>query len=490
MTNIEAKFLDATRWRGLLFTGEWTRGQGPVITVTDKAAGTVLGELGSATPKDVEHAVSIASKAQSLWAARTVEEKQAVFRRAMNLLEKASSEMGEWIARESGGTRAKAEVELRRAHTILSEAYAMPAEACGMVLPTTTGRLSLARRLPHGLVGVIAPFNYPLVLALRAVAPALAVGNAVLLKPDPQTAVSGGVLIARLFEEAGLPPGLLQLLPGDSAVGEAICVHPSIPMIAFTGSTRAGRRVGELAGRHLKRVSLELGGKNSLIVRADADLKLAATNAAFASWMHQGQICMAAGRILVHRTVADELTQRLVEKAQLLKVGDPMTDGVDLGPLINARQVEHVQSVVDDSVSAGARLLAGGSHTGLFFLPTVLGSVSKGMRAYEEEIFGPVACVTPFDDDEQAVEMANDSDYGLSVGILSRDVRAALAMGNELRTGLLQINDQTIVSGGQIPFGGRGCSGNGSRIGGPANWEEFTQWQWVAINGQAPSYPF
>jgi benzaldehyde dehydrogenase (NAD) len=212
------------------------------------------------------------------------------------------------------------------------------------------------------VVGVIAPFNVPLVLGIRAVSPALATGNAVVLKPAIETAVSGGVLIARLMELAGLPAGLLHVLPGGVDTGEAICTDENIAMVAFTGSTRAGRRVGELCGRNLKRVSLELGGKNSMIVLDDANLDLAASNAAFGSWLHQGQVCMATGRILATRKVAGALLDRLTEKADLLPVGDPATGRVALGPLIGDRQVKAVHAIVCDSVKSGANLRAGGTH--------------------------------------------------------------------------------------------------------------------------------
>ncbi|MEX0732124.1 MAG: benzaldehyde dehydrogenase [Aquisalimonadaceae bacterium] len=482
--------LDPATWRGKIHVDGWVNGGGADITATDKATGKALGTLGGASPGDVENAAGIARKAQQAWVGLPLEERAAVFRRAVGLLERHHEELAEWIMRETGGIRPKAEMELKRTAGILHESAAMLLDYPGVVLPTDPGRISYARRMPHGVVGVIAPFNVPLVLAIRAVAPALATGNAVLLKPDPQTAVAGGVLIARLFEEAGLPSGLLHLLPGGADVGEALCTDPNIAMIAFTGSTATGRRIGELAGRHLKKVSLELGGNNALIVLDDADLDLAASNAAFGAWNHQGQICMTTGRILAHAGIADALVERLVEKAGKLPVGDPMSGKVALGPLINARQLAHVDGLVRDSVAAGARLAAGGGYEHLFFQPTVLDGVSPGVRAFDEEIFGPVASVTRFETDDEAVALANRGDYGLSAGIISRNVARALDLGGRLNVGLLQVNDQTIVSGPQIPFGGRGASGNGGRIGGPANWEEFTQWQWVTIRGTPPAYPF
>ena len=418
------------------------------------------------------------------------EDRAAIFRRAARFVEEHADELATWIMRETGGIRPKADVELHMASGILHASASMLTEPQGLVLPSNPGRTSFGRRVPHGVVGVIAPFNFPLILAIRAVSPALATGNAVVLKPDPQTAVAGGVLIARVFEEAGLPSKLLHVLPGDADVGEALCTNPNIAMVAFTGATATGRRVGELCGRYLKKVLLELGGKNSLVVLEDADLDLAASATAFGAWLHQGQICMATGRILAHESIADPLVEQLVGKATHLPVGDPMTGTVALGPLISTRQVERVDAIVKDSVVAGAVLGAGGTSDGLFYKPTVLTGVKPGMRAFDEEIFGPVAVVTTFVTDDEAVALANETEYGLSAAVISKSVSRALAVGNRLHTGILHINDHTVADEPHIPFGGRGASGNGGRIGGPANWEEFTQWQWVTIKDQPPPYPF
>jgi benzaldehyde dehydrogenase (NAD) len=260
-------------------------------------------------------------------------------------------------------------------------------------------------------------------------------------------------------------------------------------MIQFTGSTAAGRKVGELAGRHLKKVSLELGGKNALIVLDDADLDSAVSNAAWGAYLHSGQICMSAGRILVQRKIATAFIERLAQRARELPVGDPATGQVALGPLINRSQLEHTHRIVAASLGQGAVLEAGGTHSGLFYQPTVLSGVKPGMAAYDEEIFGPVAPITVFEDEDDAVRLANQGEYGLSAGVLGSMARAMQVAGR-LSTGLLHINDQTVADEVVNPFGGRGASGNGTSIGGPANWEEFTQWQWLTVAGRAPTYPF
>lgn len=482
------RLLDNDVWHGRLFTGAWRDGT-TAADVLEPATGKRLARIGMADAGLVAASSKAAFDVQQAWAALPYDERAAVLRRAARLAEEAFDEIAGWIVRESGSTRAKAGFETQVTVKALHEASALPSRSAGEVLPSVPGRLSLARRRPLGVVGVIAPFNFPLYLAMRAVAPALALGNAVVLKPDPRTSVCGGFAIARLFELAGLPAGVLHVLPGDGAAGAALTSDPHVAMIQFTGSTGAGRKVGEAAGRHLKKVSLELGGKNSLIVLDDADLDLAIANTAWGAYLHQGQICMAAGRVLVQRGIYDRFVEKLVAKASSLTVGDPAADNVALGPIIDVAQRDHVVRVLAAAQEAGARVETGGSFKDLFFEPTVLSGVSAQNPAFNEEIFGPVAVVVPFDSDDEAVQLANDTEYGLSMAIVTSNVGRALLMGERLRTGLLHINDQTVNDEVINPFGGVGASGNGTSIGGPANWEEFTQWQWLTVKGEAPRYP-
>jgi benzaldehyde dehydrogenase (NAD) len=344
--------------------------------------------------------------------------------------------------------------------------------------------------VPLGVIGVISPFNFPLILSVRSVAPALAAGNSVVLKPDAQTPVTGGFILALAFESAGLPRGLLHVVPGHAEAGEALCVDPNVQMIAFTGSTATGRRVGELAGKHLKKIALELGGKNSLIILEDADLDLAAKNVAWGAYLHQGQICMATGRVLVHEKIARALTQRLVEKAKYLPVGDPARGNVALGPLINERQRDRVHAIVSQAVSDGATLEAGGTYDGLFYAPTVLSGIKPNMRAFREEIFGPVANIVTFSTDDEAVALANDTEYGLSAAVISNSIGRAMAIAERLRAGLVHVNDQTVNDEVTNPFGGTGASGNHTSMGGPADIGEYTQWRWMTVKDAAPPYPF
>ncbi|WP_419795162.1 benzaldehyde dehydrogenase [Pseudomonas palleroniana] len=473
-----------------LFNGDWEPASGAVIPVIEPATGEPLMDCAMASPADIAVASRSAALAQPAWAALGPRERAEVFRKAAEVARQSFAELALYVARETGAALFKGEHEVREAIVLLHQAAGLLSQPHGVVLPSAAGRLSYARRQPHGVVGVISPFNFPLVLSLRSVAPALAAGNAVVLKPDPQTPVSGGFLIARLFEEAGLPKGLLHVLPGAAAAGEALCRDPNVRMIAFTGSTAAGRKVAEVAGRHLKKVALELGGKNPLIILEDADLDLAASNAAWGAWLHQGQICMATGLVLVHESIAASLTRKLVDKARALTVGNAARGEAALGPLINLRQLQRVREIVNDSLQAGAKLEAGGDYDQLFYQPTVLSGVRPGMRAFEDEIFGPVATVVSFATDEEAIELANRTEYGLSAAILSPSVGRAMAIGERLDCGLLHINDQTVADECINPFGGRGASGNGGSVGGPADWDEYSQWQWVTVKNTPPAYPF
>jgi benzaldehyde dehydrogenase (NAD) len=477
-------------WKGKVFSGRWRMPKGGTREVIEPATGKVLTEVGIADAEDVREAARTARAAQAEWAATSADQRAAVLRRAAQLLEAHGEALRPWIMRETGGIAPKADKEIHFATEILIEAAAIATQPPGVMLPSGPRRMSFARRVPHGVVGVISPFNFPLILSTRAVAPALALGNAVVLKPDPQTPVTGGFILARLFEAAGLPPGLLHVLPGGAATGEALIADPDIAMISFTGSSATGRKVGELASRHLKKVTLELGGKNSTIVLEDADLDVAASCVAWGAYLHQGQICMATGTVLAHRAIARDLTERLVEKAKRLPVGDPLSGKVALGPLISARQLERVDGIVKDAVAKGAVLRAGGTYENLFYKPTVLEDVKPGMRVVQEEVFGPVVAVMPFDSDEEAVALANSTEYGLSAGVITQSLERALAFTAKLRTGIIHINDQTVADEPWVPFGGTGASGNGGRHGGVANWEEFTQWQWVTIQDRASAYPF
>jgi benzaldehyde dehydrogenase (NAD) len=483
--------LESKTWTGRIFLDGWQAGGGGEQPVIEPATGGQLGKVGVATPADVRKAAERAAAAQRAWAAESYETRAGVLRRAGDLWARHAEEIHGWIIREGGAIPPFGPRQTHFAEAACHSAAGLATLPFGELLRTNEPHLSFARRVPVGVVGVIAPFNAPLILSIRAVAPALALGNAVLLKPDPRTAVSGGVVLARIFEEAGLPAGLFAVLPGGAEVGEALVKDPGVQMVSFTGSTRAGRVVARLAAETSKRVHLELGGKSALIVLDDADLERAVSAGAFGSFLHQGQVCMASGRHLVQRKIFDAYVSSLAEHANRLPVGNPATEQVALGPIIDAKQRDRVHAIVTSSVDAGARLAAGGKYEGLFYRPTVLADVPTKAPAFRDEIFGPVAPVVPFDTLDQAVELARDTEYGLSLGILTRDPMKGLALADRIPSGVVHINDQTVSDEIVNPFGGVKASGGGARLGGPiANFEAFTEVQWITLRTEVPQYPF
>ncbi|KAA9150890.1 aldehyde dehydrogenase family protein [Amycolatopsis acidicola] len=484
-------FLDEEKWTSRVFTGDWTRAAGGDAPVVEPATGQELGRTGLASPADVNASATRAAEAQSAWAATPFQERAAILRRAGELWQEHAEELKGWLIREAGSIPGKADFELHVAAQECFEASALPSHSVGELLPSEAPRLSMVRRVPAGVVGVISPFNAPLILAIRSVAPALALGNSVVLKPDPRTAVCGGVALARIFEEAGLPAGVLHVLPGGADTGAAMVEDPHVRVISFTGSTAAGRAVGELAGRHLKRAHLELGGNSALVVLEDADLDAAMSAAAWGSFFHQGQICMTTGRHLVHSSRYDEYVERLAAKAEHLPVGNPATDEVALGPIIDAAQRDKIHGLVTGSVEAGAKLAAGGTYEDLFYKATVLAGAGPSVPAYDQEVFGPVAPVAKFSTVDEAVRLASDSEYGLSLGIITADVNQGLALADRIPTGIAHINDQTVNDEALAPFGGVAASGTGSRFGGAAaNIEAFTETRWVTARGDVAGYPF
>jgi benzaldehyde dehydrogenase (NAD) len=478
-------------WSGRIYSDGWQQAHGGKQDVRSAATGEVLASSGSADRQDVDNAVRSAHAAQAAWANMPFDRRAAVIRQAATLLEQRAAEFNHWNVRECGSIGPKAQWEHHATVEQLWMAAALPMQANGLQFPSSLpGRENTWRRVPVGVVGVISPWNFPLLLGMRSVAPALALGNAVVYKPDSQAAITGGLLLAQLFEDAGLPPGVLHVIPGGAEAGDALVRHPMTDMVSFTGSTAVGRSIAEICGRALKKVVLELGGNNAMIVLSDADLDGASSCAAWGAFLHQGQICMQAGRHLVHRSVAEAYAEKLRVRAEALVVGDPAQGSVHLGPLINDRQTAKVHDIVQSSIQAGARALTGASHEGRFYRPTVLADVTSDMPAFQQEIFGPVAPITVFDTDEEAVELANASEYGLAAAIHSLDLARATALAARLKTGMVHINDQPVNNEFQVPFGGMGSSSWGGRFGGPANLETFTTTQWVSTLARPLGYPF
>ena len=482
--------LDEQEWTGKIFSDGWVDAP-ETIETTEPATGDVLGTAGVANAASVASAAKSAARAQREWAALPMTARVAVLRKAAELLDRHRAEITTWMVRESGCIPGKADVEINASMGQLDQAASLISHPLGHVLPSLTpGRTSTARRVPIGVVGVITPWNFPIVLAMRSLGPALALGNSVVLKSDPNTPVTGGVIIARLFEEAGLPEGVLHVIGGGADVGQALVEDPNVRMISFTGSTKTGRLVGEAAGRGLKRTVLELGGNSPLIVLEDADIVAASSAGAWGSFLHQGQICLAVSRHLVHESIAERYLEALAERAGHLPVGNPATSEVALGPIINAKQIERVQRIVDESVGAGATAMVGGAADGPFYPATVLRDVTPQMAAFKEEIFGPVAPVTTFSSDAEAIELANSTEYGLAAAVQSGSQSRAADVAEGLHAGMVHINDQTVNEEPPAPFGGFKSSSNGGHFGGVSQLELWTEWQWLTSREKAEPFPF
>jgi len=478
-------------WQQHLFLGSWQTGDGGQVDVKEPATNEVISQLKSATAADVGKAAIIAKEAQKRWLAVPFDQKAEIFRRAAALLKERADEINHWNTRECGSIGPKADWELQATYEQAQMAAALPMQPSGEIFPSSMpGKRNYWKRVPIGTVGVIAPWNFPILLSMRSVFPALALGNCVILKPDPKSAICGGALMAQILEDAGLPEGVFHVLPGGPEVGAALVENPLVKMISFTGSTAVGRKIGETCGRMLKKAALELGGNNAQVVLGDADLNIASSCGAWGSFLHQGQICMQTGRHLVHHSVADQYIELLAHRAKQLIWGNPAQGQVHLGPLINETQARRVEDIIARSVEMGARVVAGGHRNGNYFEATVIVDVTPDMPVFYEEIFGPVAPVMEFDTDAEACDLVNNSPYGLAAAIHSASTERALKIAGQIQVGMIHINDQTVNNEFQVPFGGLGSSGNSGRFGGPANIDEFTTSQWVSVMEDGIQYPF
>lgn len=444
-----------------------------------------------ASVKDIDAAYQSAAKAQKAWQKVSPEERVKMMEKAAEVLESRREEIVQILVAETGSSRAKANAEVDFSIGDIREFSQLPLKmnrkVVSSIIPNKENRVY---RLPVGVVGVISPFNFPLYLSIRAIAPALAVGNGVVVKPDLQTFISGGLFIASLFEEAGLPKGVLNVVVTDIAeIGDAFIEHPIPQVISFTGSTAVGRRVGEICGRNLKRAALELGGNNIMIVLEDADVQQAASAAVFGKFLHQGQICMSLNRIIVHRNIYDRFVEAFKEKAQLIQAGNPADPNVFVGPLINERQVNKVQGWIEESIAQGATCIQRGGVSGTLMEPVILKDVTNDMPIAQNEQFAPVAAIIPVDSEEEAINIANDSDFGLSGSVFTKDVDHGVEVALQIQTGMIHVNDQSVNCESNIPFGGEKSSGLG-RYGGEWSLDEFTTQRWVSVQQEPRPFPF
>ena len=474
--------------------GAWTPAAGGgTYDDCDPFTGDVVATVPAAGPADAAAAIDAASAAFEGWRATPPAERQRIFLKAADLLEERRDEVVSMLARETGSTFGFGMFQSFFVPSLFRQAAALAYAPLGQIIPSDTGAFAMGIRRPVGVVGAFAPWNAALILSARSIAAPLALGNTVVLKPSEWSPWTGGLLWGEIFSEAGVPAGVLNVVthaPGDAGpIGAALIEHPAVRRLNFTGSSAVGRLIAEAAGRNLKRVVLELGGYNPLIVLADADLEYAVNASAFGSFLHQGQICMSTRRIVVERTIADEFVSRLVEKTKGLKTGDPKEHDTIIGPLINADALAMVQGRVRDAVAAGATVLAGGEAVGPCFQATLLTGVPPDSEFAQHETFGPVASIEVVDDADEAVARANATSYGLSAGIITGNRERGFALAQRIESGIVHVNDQTVADEPQMPFGGVKDSGFG-RFGGQAVVDEFTELRWVTMRGEGHPFPF
>ncbi|WOX11531.1 aldehyde dehydrogenase family protein [Streptomyces sp. N50] len=472
--------------------GEWRPGTGSWDIIDfNPYDGEKLASITIATVDEVDEAYKAAARAQKTWAATNPYARRAVFEKALRIIEDREQEISEVIVAELGGTFLKAGFELHLVKEFLREAIHLALRPQGRIIPSPVdGKENRVYTVPVGVVGVISPFNFPLLLSLKSVAPALALGNGVVLKPHQNTPIVGGSLVAKIFEDAGLPGGLLNVVITDIAeIGDAFIEHPIPKVISFTGSDKVGRHVATVCASRFKRSVLELGGNSAIVVLDDADIDYAVDAAVFSRYVHQGQVCMAANRVLVDRSIRDEFTEKFVAKVKSLKVGDPRDPQTVIGPVINSSQADALSGVVEQAIAEGATALVHGTTTDNLVAPSVLTDVPAGSDLLRQEVFGPVAFLIPFDGEEEAVSIVNDTPYGLSGAVHTGDIERGVNFAKQIDTGMFHVNDGTVHDEPIVPFGGEKASGLG-RLNGESMLDAFTSLKWISVQHGRSGFPF
>ncbi|WP_369186118.1 aldehyde dehydrogenase family protein [Streptomyces sp. R08] len=472
--------------------GEWRPGTGSWDIIDfNPYDGEKLASITIATVDEVDEAYKAAARAQKMWGATNPYARRAVFEKALRLIEEREQEIAEVIIAELGGTHLKAGFELHLAKEFLREAIHLALRPQGRIIPSPVdGKENRVYSVPVGVVGVISPFNFPFLLSLKSVAPALALGNGVVLKPHQNTPIVGGSLVAKIFEDAGLPGGLLNVVITDIAeIGDAFIEHPIPKVISFTGSDKVGRHVATVCAGQFKRTVLELGGNSAIVVLDDADIDYAVDAAVFSRYVHQGQVCMAANRVLVDRSIRDEFTEKFVAKVKSLKVGDPSDPQTVIGPVINSSQADALSGVVEQAIAEGATALVHGTTTDNLVAPSVLTDVPADSDLLRQEVFGPVAFLIPFDGEEEAVSIVNDTPYGLSGAVHTGDIERGVHFAKQIDTGMFHVNDGTVHDEPIVPFGGEKASGVG-RLNGESMLDAFTSLKWISVQHGRSGFPF
>ncbi|TRZ38143.1 aldehyde dehydrogenase family protein [Niallia circulans] len=481
-TNLNKSFID----------GEWTEGNaGRTFEDKNPFDQSTITVFSIATVDQLQRAFSSAKAAQKAWAQTTHKERLAILKKAADFLQSNKEEIVAIISQETGGSQIKANVELDLTIAYLEASFDLVDKIDqGRDLPEKDGKQNYAYRLPLGVITSISPFNFPMNLSMRTIAPALALGNTVVHKPDTQTGLAGGSIIARAFEAAGLPKGVLQVIQSDlEELGDEMLTSKDSGLISFTGSTPVGKHIGEIAGKMLKRVALELGGNNPFIVLADADMDRAVDAAIFGKFIHQGQICMSINRMIIHKDVYDEFVEKFIDRVKNVPYGNPKDPKTIIGPLINEKQADKAMSFIAEAKAEGCKLALEGERIGNLLTPFVFVDVDNSSKLAQTELFAPISTIIKADSDEHAIEIANDTEYGLSSAIFTNDLDKGRKLALTVESGMTHINDQTVNDSPTVPFGGTKASGMG-RFGNDWIVEEFTSTKWISAQPDFRKYPF
>ncbi|MCD2204743.1 aldehyde dehydrogenase family protein [Halobacterium sp. KA-6] len=485
-------------WTEQYIDGEWVAAESEeTIAVEDPSTRETVAHVPAATEGDVNAAYEAAAEAQTEWAEAPPAQRAAVVQQFLQALQEHSEAVVDLLAHEVGGSQIMGETSIQIASDHAGEAATLPRRMKGEHADSNIpGKENIVERGPKGVVTVISPWNFPLNLSARAVLPAIAAGNSVVLKPSTNSPITGGLLFAKLFEQTDLPEGVLNVVTGrGSDIGDRVASHTESDVVSFTGSTEVGQHVAGLAGENLAVPAMELGGNNAFVVTSDADVDRAIDGATFGSFVHQGQVCISINRHIVHEDVYDEYVRKLTERAEELAVGSAHEPDTVVGPIIDESQRDEMLEYVEQTVDAGATLETGGEtadidgiEDSLVVKPTVLSDVTNDMAAASNEHFGPIAPVIPFSDVDEAVELANDTKYGLSGAVHAGDLSVAKDIAGRMETGNVHINDQPINDEAHVPFSGIGASGMGT-YNSDAFLREITETKWISVQHEPRDYP-
>jgi len=489
LTNESVEFLSLTK---SYINGQWVEGaSGRQYNDLNPFDNSTVASIAIASKAQLEEAYQAAKEAKKEWAANT-QLREQVLKNFIQYLQANQEAIVNTLVLETGSSVLKSQVELQLTVGLLEETVKI-VDSLGKVKtvdPTMPDKANHVYRFPLGVVSTIAPFNFPLYLSIRSIAPALALGNTVVHKADIQAGLSSGSVIAKALEASGVPAGVFNSILTDiEEIGDTMLEHPEVKLISFTGSTAVGRHIGRIAGGAFKRVALELGGNSPFIVLKDADVDQAVKAGIFGKFLHAGQICMAINRFIVHEDVYDEFAKKFVDHASQLPYGNPQDPATIVGPLVNQVQLDKAVKNIEKLKAAGADVLLEGQLVGNVLTPYVFGNVDNASEVAQNELFAPIALLIKASSDEEAIELANDTEYGLSSSIFTTDLARGEELATRVEAGMTHVNDQTVNDLPNIPFGGVKASGVG-RYGNPWIVDEFTETKWVSVQEQERPFPF